>query len=134
MDCLRCLQPMVALEVEQLEIDYCLKCGGIWLDQGELETLLGDAMPADLLEPETRRSRLRTKGKCPICGKRMEAIMVGSENRVELDLCTRGHGLWFDRGELNTIVKYMQRPVREAVVKQLDLIFSSGGGSRQVGQ
>ncbi|MGB5105650.1 MAG: zf-TFIIB domain-containing protein [Candidatus Zixiibacteriota bacterium] len=127
MDCLNCTQPLVALEIEHFEIDYCLKCGGIWLDHGELELLLGDAMPDNLLKNDTSVSSLRSKGKCPVCGKRMEAIMLGTGDRVELDICSNGHGLWFDRGELKTVVEFLQKPVREAVVKQLESIFSLTG-------
>ncbi|MCK7521491.1 MAG: zf-TFIIB domain-containing protein [Ignavibacteriales bacterium] len=28
------------LELEQIEVDYCTSCEGVWLDAGELELLL----------------------------------------------------------------------------------------------
>ncbi len=37
------------LELDQIEIDHCLSCGGIWLDAGEIELLL---------ETEQERARL----------------------------------------------------------------------------
>ena len=40
MNCPVCKNPMVVLELDQIEIDHCLHCGGIWLDAGELELLL----------------------------------------------------------------------------------------------
>jgi len=43
MDCPVCNNAMITLELDQVEIDHCTECGGIWLDAGELETLLGDA-------------------------------------------------------------------------------------------
>ena len=33
---------MITLELEDVEIDHCLDCGGIWLDAGELELLLDE--------------------------------------------------------------------------------------------
>lgn len=38
--------PRCAIELDQVanhgvEIDYCTTCGGIWLDHGELEKLIG---------------------------------------------------------------------------------------------
>ena len=33
---------MITLELQEVEIDYCTDCGGIWLDAGELELLLGE--------------------------------------------------------------------------------------------
>ena len=34
---------MLTLELTGVEIDHCTDCGGIWLDAGELELLLGDS-------------------------------------------------------------------------------------------
>ena len=42
---------MITLELAEVEIDHCTECGGIWLDAGELEILLGEAQTArQLLE------------------------------------------------------------------------------------
>jgi len=41
MDCPVCKNAMITLELEEVEIDHCTNCGGIWLDAGELELLLG---------------------------------------------------------------------------------------------
>ena len=38
--CPACGQPLIALELEGVEIDYCAACGGVWLDAGELRTLI----------------------------------------------------------------------------------------------
>ena len=42
MDCPVCRSAMIVLEIEEVEIDYCTDCAGIWLDAGELEVLLED--------------------------------------------------------------------------------------------
>jgi len=49
MNCPVCKDSMVVLELEQVEIDYCTGCEGVWLDAGELELLL---------ETEQERARL----------------------------------------------------------------------------
>lgn len=85
-----------------MEVDYCVACGGVWLDRGELELLAGMALektPA-VPFPHPRRGRRR----CPRCQSRMRRGMLeGTE--VELDACPRGHGLWFDRGELQDVLR-----------------------------
>ena len=43
MDCPVCKSAMIVLELDEVEIDYCTDCQGIWLDAGELELLLEDA-------------------------------------------------------------------------------------------
>jgi len=106
MDCPICENAMITLELEEVEIDYCTDCGGIWLDAGELETLLGEpekaggllrSFKADLKSAENPR-------KCPICDKKMQRIVVGqSQPTLLIDKCPRGDGLWFDKGELQHI-------------------------------
>ncbi len=40
MNCPVCKEPLIVLELEQIEVDYCTRCAGVWLDAGELELLL----------------------------------------------------------------------------------------------
>lgn len=106
MDCPVCKNAMITLELEDVEIDHCLDCGGIWLDAGELELLLDEPEKArSLLESFTVDSKsAEVKRKCPICDKKMQKVIVGdSEPTLLIDKCRRGDGLWFDSGELHDI-------------------------------
>ena len=49
MDCPVCKNAMIVLELDEVEVDYCTECEGIWLDAGELELLLGDAARSEAL-------------------------------------------------------------------------------------
>ncbi len=106
MDCPACKNAMITLELEDVEIDYCTDCGGIWLDAGELELLVGKAQEAkqllDSFKVDTHAGE--KPRKCPICLKKMQKIIVGPSTPVLLiDKCPRGDGLWFDKGELQDI-------------------------------
>jgi Zn-finger nucleic acid-binding protein len=112
MDCPVCNDSaMITLELDEVEIDYCTVCSGIWLDAGELEILLGEPQKAGKLlqsfendTDSTEKSR-----KCPICDKKMQKIIVGSSNpKLLIDKCSGGDGLWFDRGELNDVFERAQ--------------------------
>ena len=107
MDCPACKEPMVVLELRDVEIDHCLSCGGIWLDAGELELLLGDAAGRDRLLSsfEVDSGAGEAPRKCPICLKRMEKVICGTECKVRIDRCRRHHGIWFDAGELEEILR-----------------------------
>ncbi|NOX17519.1 MAG: zf-TFIIB domain-containing protein [Chlorobi bacterium] len=102
MNCPRCKNPMVVLELAEVEIDYCDECGGIWLDQGELELLLeaGEEKDKLLNSFAAAGSVSEEKIKCPICGRKMEKVFIGEDKKVLIDKCKYNHGLWFDRGEL----------------------------------
>jgi Zn-finger nucleic acid-binding protein len=108
MDCPVCKNAMITLELADVEIDYCTDCGGIWLDAGELEMLLGESEKAgqllDSFEPVPQEESVEKPRKCPICDKKMQKIIVGSsEPTLLIDKCRGGDGLWFDRGELQDI-------------------------------
>ncbi len=125
MNCTVCKKPMIVLELDQIEIDYCLECGGIWLDSGELKTLLDDPSKAkEMLEhPGTIRQAKKSDRKCPICMKHMQEIAVGSDTVVHIDRCSNNHGLWFDRGELEETLEVLQDTPDKRVAKLLQDMF-----------
>lgn len=107
MDCPVCKDSaMITLELNEVEIDYCTVCNGIWLDAGELELLLGEPEKAGQLLSSFRIDSMSTEKirKCPICDKKMQKVIVGSAKPILLiDKCHKGDGLWFDKGELKDI-------------------------------
>jgi uncharacterized protein len=47
MKCPICIEPELLMSERQgIEIDYCPKCRGVWLDRGELDKLIDRAEPA----------------------------------------------------------------------------------------
>lgn len=106
MDCPVCKNAMITLELQDVEIDLCTECDGIWLDAGELEMLLGEPEKAKQLLNSFNIDNTSSEKprKCPICLKKMKKIIVGSSKPILLiDKCSRGDGLWFDKGELKDI-------------------------------
>lgn len=105
--CPVCHEPLIAFELEGVEIDHCPDCGGTWLDAGELEQIaeLADVPTGPLstaLEATSQASR--SKRRCPRCRRKLSTATVGSEPTVEIDRCPLEHGLWFDAGELKTLI------------------------------
>ena len=105
--CPVCKEPMATFEFEGSFIDGCVECGGTWLDTGEIE-MLGtfetgdlDRMSADLARAAEVR---RTSRPCPRCSRKLGEIHMGSDPHLVLDRCPWGHGVWFDRGEMYTLV------------------------------
>jgi Zn-finger nucleic acid-binding protein len=103
MKCPGCGEEMLVLELTGVEIDYCECCGGIWLDAGELEILLGDSAAELMAEFKREKRSKERKIKCPACGRKLEKVVCGE---THLDQCRRGHGIWFDQGELTEIIAY----------------------------
>jgi uncharacterized protein len=102
---------MIVVEHKKIELDYCLRCSGVWLDAGELELLVsvlcmpGDTQPAGgLLKLSEARVR-EVKRRCPICGRAMHKGWLGEQPKILIDNCPSGHGMWFDGGELQQVLQ-----------------------------
>ena len=101
-------EDLVILEFDDIEIDYCLDCKGIWLDAGEMDLMVGDAEKAERIrssfEPVSAKSVNEKERPCPICRKKMEKIVIHTVDDQIVDRCRHGHGIWFDHGELHAIL------------------------------
>jgi len=101
---------MIVVEHQKIELDYCHKCSGIWVDSGEMELLVSvleaggvNLHHAGLLTPEPAKvSEIHLK--CPICRRKMEKSWLGESPGVLIDKCPQGDGLWFDSGELQHVL------------------------------
>lgn len=99
--CPSCASPLVAIEFQKVELDYCPLCRGCWLDRPELGLLLhGD--PSAEVQVETGAIS-RGKRPCPRCGDPMDTAPATGTKMV-LDLCRYGHGWWLDAGELRALI------------------------------
>ena len=106
---------MIVVEHKKIELDYCPNCRGVWFDSGELELWLKSSgredsskFLADMLskpEAETTEGRRR----CPICRETMKKVSVSREPPVHIDACPRGNGLWFDGGEVDVLLRELDK-------------------------
>lgn len=102
--CPACKEAMVVFELDGVEIDRCLRCLGTWLDAGEIDQLarLEGGAP-DRLTAAVAAADAGAKGRrrCVRCSARMRVVTL---EKIEIDRCPRGHGLWFDRNEMETLI------------------------------
>lgn len=121
--CPRCEQQLTAvllgLGAEQVEIDRCLKCHGLFFDPGEVEQILDRleqrAEDIDhqqllgLIEKETPTGDFETVTyvPCPDCRQLMHRRSFGQRAGVIIDSC-REHGIWLDGGELRRLIRWTQ--------------------------
>jgi Zn-finger nucleic acid-binding protein len=110
---------MIVVEHENIELDYCLKCKGVWFDAGELELLISmlKSKGTELAKPEFLAPKdaktAEAKRKCPICGLKMDKVWAGGTPKVLIDRCPRGDGIWFDGGELHEVLCQMDNSHKE---------------------
>ena len=137
MICPVCKSDMIVVEYQNIELDYCTGCKGVWFDSGELELLLESQgleetklfLDNILDSPEAISSE--KKRKCPICGHKMKKTTIGEEPKILIDVCSDEHGLWFDGGEVNQLIRHLagehppKQDSREQVVSFLEEVFEA---------
>ena len=117
--CPVCKTDMIDLEHDKIELDYCVKCKGVWFDSNELE-LLFEKMNlkncslsiSDLIN-KIDEEIPENKHKCPLCKKTMGKIKIGDSSQTVIDICINGDGLWFDGGELIQLIKHASQDIQQ---------------------
>ena len=102
MRCPDCKQAMIILEYDEVELDFCTGCRGCWLDEGELEQILG-GREAVMTQFDWTGGRV-DKRRCPRCLAKMHVVQMG-DNGPDVDVCPSACGIWFDEGELRAAVR-----------------------------
>ncbi len=110
---------------QQLELDYCRRCGGVWFELGEVQRLRRHAPDAlwRHVSPHPPASRAlchachgpidRNVHACPSCGSRNAIDCPACQRPLEpqtyqdirLDACKSCRGVWFDHAELAAVWK-----------------------------
>jgi Zn-finger nucleic acid-binding protein len=121
MICPFCDEPMLILEYQEIELDYCPSCEGIWLDEGELEAMIGFDQKIDLSDfPGT----VKSNRKCPRCRQKM-VMGYFPNTRIEVDVCRRDGGIWLDKGEIQSIAGELCSPeTSNEICQYLSELFS----------
>jgi Zn-finger nucleic acid-binding protein len=109
---MKCTSILDKGKIEDIEIDTCPQCGGVWLDQGEIELIAKKmAGEVDRLKgvlaprkgPPPVPSELSTA--CPACTSPMKEVPVGE---LHVDYCSQCKGIFLDRGELDAALELVK--------------------------
>jgi len=89
---------------ENVTIDMCPKCKGIWYDRGEVG--FQQELERDIPELETVEKTKRPTGNdCPRCadGTKLEEMRYAVESDLMIDRCPKCEGIFLDKGELSKL-------------------------------
>ena len=108
--CPACANEMEKRTVEEVVIDHCADCNGVWLDKSELEQLAQKFVSPERIQPageSAKKSNRNQTGhpyrKCPRC-KQLMLVKNYKKSGVMIDVCGY-HGLFFDDGEVSRAIK-----------------------------
>lgn len=101
MQCPRCQTEMEISTHSDVEIDRCPKCGGVFLDKGEMESISERAVASVVdMHPSFEQVEAESPAICR-CGQEMMEITGADE--VRFDWCMSCESTFFDAGELRQI-------------------------------
>jgi Zn-finger nucleic acid-binding protein len=128
---------MLVVEYNNIELDYCNDCHGVWFDSTELELLLKslnldshNLLLEDILKSPEAESAEKNR-RCPICRQKMKKTIIGEHPGVLVDVCLQGHGLWFDGGEVTQLLRYLagkkraRQDAQQQVISFLGEVFKA---------
>lgn len=107
MECPKCsgaLQPVVQ---DNIEVDRCVQCGGLWFDMLEVDRLRkakGSATAIDTGDAEVgEQKNEQGKIECPRCHTPMIRMVDMQQHHIWYESCSVCYGKWFDAGEFKDL-------------------------------
>ena len=102
MNCPKCHSDMEKVTFASIEVDRCVKCGGIWFDMREQVHLKAakDSEQVDTGDPQQAEG-LNEMGAvvCPVCETQMVRMVDADQPHIWYESCPVCHGVFFDAGE-----------------------------------
>jgi Zn-finger nucleic acid-binding protein len=124
MRCVKCEGKLVTVRIEDIDVDQCELCAGIWFDAHELERVLRREHVEPLLgRGPAHAADDERRGRCPRCkGEGYLVRLVSPKAPIHVDTCAICGGKWLDGGELDLLKRRtLRRTLRRLVDWVLDL-------------
>ena len=102
MECPKCKSDMETVTFEQIEVDRCIKCKGLWFDMLEHEHLkeMRNSESIDIGKAEVGKEYDKIdKIDCPVCKSNMIKMVDKDQPHLRYEACTSCYGVFFDAGE-----------------------------------
>lgn len=115
--CPYCAKPLQIIDLNlngSFLINRCADCFGLFLDNGQIETLLDSRVAQvslinlqhlDNINKERYYNDEVKYIKCPVCQVLMNRVNYGQRSGVIVDRCQR-HGVWLDCGEITHLMEW----------------------------
>lgn len=106
MKCPKCkTETLAVFKVEEVAVDRCSSCDGVWFDAQELGELLAEDARnvASLRRGGTHEELDGKKGNCPRDAGELLRVYSAVDRTVIIDACPDCRGIWLDGGEFEKL-------------------------------
>ncbi len=109
MQCPKCNSAMETVAFDEVQIDQCTSCEGLWFQTGELERLRKETWMADYVlddgSPKVGKKFNRIVAiDCPECDTDMRQEFDKEQPHIVYETCPNGHGTFLDAGEFTDLL------------------------------
>lgn len=110
MDCPHCRTQVRSISCDDIDVQICPACGGIWLDSQQVSRFSESAGSGDVDQDPFTIPVLNSTLACPRCDGAPPLYLVGltGEPELKLDICQGCHGLFVDPDEIQAIKRYLK--------------------------
>ena len=113
MECPRCHSGTKLKRLQDVAVEACPSCSGMFLDHGELnrvaEPTQGDLEYSTVHEDSLEHDDRFLPINCPRCRSEMDKVEFNIYTGIVLDYCPDCEGFWLDGGELERINEEVRR-------------------------
>lgn len=121
MRCPKCNEDMETVVYQDIEVDRCTNCDGLWFDASERDHLMrieGSEVLDSGKPTATRSQNLMVNVVCPKCNEKMTHMVDDVQIHIHFEQCPNCGGQFFDAGEFRdlkdlTIVECFVAKLRE---------------------
>jgi Zn-finger nucleic acid-binding protein len=125
MKCPDCQNELQIANLKGINIHECLKCKGKWFERNELMAVKNKAddglswLDFDPFGIDAKKLSIVSIGnRCPQCLKEMQSLTY-HQSKVVIDKCQSCEGVWLSHGELEKIIRYLEKVINTESVKDL---------------
>jgi uncharacterized protein len=101
-ECPKCKSEMEFGILNQIKVERCPQCMGIWFNESD-HKLLKKVKGSELIDVGPVELGQEFDGAvyvpCPICGEAMHRVSEKGQSHITYEACADGHGVFFDAGE-----------------------------------
>ena len=117
MKCPKCSSKMEKVKYQNVEVDKCIECKGIWFDAMELEELI-KMQGSEIIDTNDKKLRKKYNNiesiKCPKCSMLMINMVDLDQPHIWYEQCNKCAGIFLDAGEFkdlkeNTIADFFKK-------------------------
>ena len=109
MKCPKCSAEFETVKYENISIDRCSGCQGLWFDMLEKEDLkhIEGSELIDIGNAEVGKlNNVITKIDCPVCDVAMINMVDKDQMHIHYEYCPSCYGVFFDAGEFRDFKEY----------------------------